>query len=1321
MKLNSFKNSCQKYAVLDKIKKKENKNCSMQIEEKKKEYDNSITTNRRSTRLIHLNNERTNLEKKNKYDKNEAVNNKQKLLNNGESNNVMCNFKKEILSNGNKNKIPYDKEKLSKNNKRKILNHNKETLSINKKKSILESNKRKVLNDNKIKMTNDNKAKIPNNSKRSILKTTKKKDINDSSNKTSKELVSNKSKSKKISKKIVHKKRTDKKIIKKSICKRNVNLKSHRTKGVIKDSKKKIKNIYSEKVNSSEILQNKRETNRTYISECKIKKKNIFDDKVKILNKDKNILQKYDTVDTTLNKKIKKTNDYFMADNFVQKNLKKRKLTTVNNSNSSRIKEINKFIKEFTKNNNLNKNYLYNSKYNLYSYGKGDVFYYLERINYNNEKKKVNNKVKLNVISEIIKIKKKKFIIGSSNRKCDLVLKGNIESEQCELICKCVEKNVNKSNDKNRQINKYNLFIINKSSSKSTVLNDSVVDFEQIKDEDNIFLGMDDTYHKDNAKYIYKVKYNKFANIFNSNNLCGYNDHHINIISNKTEKGRVSKIVSNNFSLNSQNKKIRDSQEKEEESKITILIFLIIENDYILNEPICHINYVNCLTILNNTPKKSLENEKLSKNTPSINKMIKEDSPNTKFNESFQKINSICQSRISPLGIKDSIKKEEKIKGILKNSNNSKELPVTLLNACAELCKEINKSVSKENCKVNSFLQKDTPIINNNCTTLNSISYSNKKEKNNLQYLEKDQRHLHNRKHMNNIYNLFHNNFSSNSYKENKDDDNNEVYNYWNNNGINTNKNENSDNNKNNSSNHNNIFKHNNNNNKNICNNLHYKNINCNNEDIDISKNEDNDNIIIGKDNKNYNLNNDISKNNNNKDNCSNNNNIILDNDKTNNSKSNNIVIKYNKDKDNNIINSSILNNDNNSNNKNKKDGNNNNYSNSNTNDTYNDKDNYIESINGESYNKENIEDNNKSNSYLIDNEIDKDNFISKDESYNKENIENNNNKSNSYLIDNEIDKNNFIFKDDNNNNKFKTIKSVHICKDNILNNKLDDNIYKEKKFNLNLVENVKFLENNIIDKTSLKDKKGDENKKINSGNSNYKENNSFDLQPIDLYYKLNYEDIYLKKNMKVEKDESNINMDDNLFVTPIKNGLCINSNKSVFYDCKEEKIDDFTPVKSKNEEHLRSCESNEFLRNSEKNLLSFLYSKNNENISNNNFVLCLKNEEEKEKYVKVIGEIKVKRNANFSDIKHNIDVKLLDKTIEFKTLNNKNDLKYEDISAKKYSIHLNAFSDKLDETKFNEFSALHLDYIDNINFSDLDILEPFELKKMLFIKYEDV
>ncbi|SBT72337.1 conserved Plasmodium protein, unknown function, partial [Plasmodium malariae] len=212
---------------------------------------------------------------------------------------------------------------------------------------------------------------------------------------------------------------------------------------------------------------------------------------------------------------------------------------------------------------------------------------------------------------------------------------------------------------------------------------------------------------------------------------------------------------------------------------------------------------------------------------------------------------------------------------------------------------------------------------------------------------------------------------------------------------------------------------------------------------------------------------------------------------------------------------------------------------------------------------------------------------------------------------------------------------------------------------------------------------------------------------------------------MEGEKYQANINPNDSLMITPGKYGNFSNSNNNqiMFYDCKEEKMMHSVPSLNSNNIPnviLKESESSEFLKNTEKGLYSFLYSKNNENDSNHDFTLCLKNEKGVEKYLKVIGEIKVKRNAIFSDLKHNIDLKLLDKSIELTTFNKINYLKCESISNKKYSIHLNAFSDKLDETKFNEFSALHLDYIDNTNFSDLDTIEAFELKKMLFIKYDE-
>ncbi|CAD2107107.1 conserved Plasmodium protein, unknown function [Plasmodium vinckei] len=1109
------------------IKKNDKKNGKC-IKVKKKKIGNKCTQNgkdgrekKKNNKIIHIEyledrnekknktNNKTKFRKKVRFTKicsniRSNVNTKQgKLINNNKKETVLVNVKEKTNLLNNKEIL-----KPQKNNKNsKLVSNN--TKNINSE----DTNKNGAVLASKNNNNNKNHNIINKDSK--CVDTLKNNDLNRSKNEKMKKKNWKKSKKKK-----------------KYLSENELNLNRKKKKKIVESNTRTIKKSYKTDESDSHILCSKKETMNTHKKHMsrikKKKKKKMQYNKINETANGKTTVVENEEIlgtDREINneKSIQNMDDDFLlkSDYFFEKKLNKTKGVYTNNIGNNTMfyygkrsfrskkkmmlmmkklknNKIKRSINDFIKNNSINNNNIAtNNKCNIYSFGKGNYLYSLERINYNNEKTNVDNKIKLNFVDEVINIKKQKFIIGSSNRKCDLVLKGDIETEQCELICKCVQKNINHTTDKNRQINKYNLFIVNKSTNNSTILNDMIVDIDQVKDEDSIFLGINEIDKKNNSKYIYKIKYNKLANIFNINNGNNYTkDNVITPMLNKSKKRKGSKIVSNNFSLN--------NIIEEDESKISILIFLIINknnttentgffmtnnNNYygnnsknVWNEPIYTLNNLCNITNLNITPRKSLDalgytnnistnnvnnSIKHNNNTPghlssvanfnlysnkgstSINKMIEEDSPNTQFNESIKKINKICQSRISPLCIKDSIKKDEKVKGLSRTRNNSKELPVTLLNACAELCKEINKSTTNENNNINQ----------NNSITKNSSLFNNPTPLKIETYL------------VNN---------------ENKS-----------------------------------ATKH--------ISNMH-SNPQISSDSVQIHKND------------------------------------------------------------------STL-----------------------TQDTH--------------------------------------------------------------LIKNNT----------STENQFKILPI-------------------EKEANIN--EN-----NNISSVTPNKEAGlGLQGETKNVRPSFLKQIFSRSLSPFK------YISDRANKNTKIVTKENGYNKNDNkqddeeigeivnlreeLNITPPKDKILCEEN-----DGKEHStIQNNTNINGNNQNNgiENNQECNKIASNTEKGVYSLLYSKNSENKSYKDCVLCLKNEEGKETYLKVIGEIKVKRNATFSEIKQEIDFKLMDKSTECSTLNNVN-----------YSIHLNAFSEKLNETKFNELSALHLDYIDNTNFSDIDTLESFELKKMIFIKYE--
>ncbi|SBS87506.1 conserved Plasmodium protein, unknown function [Plasmodium ovale] len=1162
-------------------KKKEKKDCSY-----------SATPMRRSNRLLNKNINKSEQEKKKAL----TISGIKRPANDTKNGKLSSTNKKQ-------NAYPCEKEKAPKNNKEKPRTENK-----------------------KCTQKNDNDITPQNNSSKKTEIARKKKNI------LTKKDLSSKSENQKVNKKHIEKTNSVSRSCKKNenttrkknaIGKDDPGLNCKNVKRILNERSKTIKGLYHENGNDSLILLSKKEAidnKSSFPISHRGKRKNICDRAhiEESVEKDKHTFvegSEYIPLDEELNNKEQFKKDCnessFKQEHFLQKKLNMRNVKYGNNYNGNKnskkmmmmmkkIKnnQIKKSINEFIKNSTLNNSsFAPNNKYNIYSYGKGNVFYSLVRVNYNNEKTSSDNKVKLNVIEEMINIKKQKFIIGSSNRKCDLVLKGNIESEQCELICKCVQKNINHTNDINRQINKYNLFIINKSTSNTTILNDTFVDIDQIKDEDNIFLGINEINKKNYSKYIYKIKYNKMANIFNINNLCNYNkDSTSPTLANNSENGKSSKIMCNNFSLHNQN--------DEQESYISILIFLIMNNNYVLNEPVYYMNNLNSFTNLNTTPKKSADNTKCAKTQTSVNKMIKEDSPNTQFNESINKINKICQSRISPLCIKDSIKKEEKMRGTLKSKRDSKELPVTLLNACAELCKEKNKSTPKEMFMQGCSVSKSTPIGNTSSTPskLGSCGFS---------------KNAHVKMQGNNMHNIFYSNFVS-------------------------------------------------------CHcdagyiSCQAKGSGCDSRENDANghKDESTDEHQV----------------------------------------------------------ESTGEHDNNSKNEHKDESSKNEHNDESSTDVHKDestdehKDESTDEHKDESTDehKDACKDKDKKDylgDYCNSDAVDKDNLggqhCNQSDGYSGESVD-------------------------------KTLKEVNVCEENTQNsNTYIHNSTGGKKNNLSITEKGKLCEhikNVTSEYDTINERVQDgivnvcENDEQKYSIKNCNENNAPYLPTSDLQYRNNYDDTCAEKKSKPDMDEHkvNLNLGGSLMVTPGKDDISSNSNNEMmFYDCKEEKIMDHPTCDEKKDETpllIKTSESSEFLQNTKNGLYSLLYSKNSENNSNNDFVLCLQSEEGEgiERYLKVIGEIRVKRNTIFSDIKHYIDLKLLDKSIELTTLKKENYLKCESISQKKYSIHLNAFSDKLDETKFNEFSALHLDYIDNTNFSDLDTSEAFELKKILFIKYDE-
>ncbi|SCL94849.1 conserved Plasmodium protein, unknown function [Plasmodium berghei] len=1068
--------------------------------------------NEKKNKILNKTNNKTKFPKKVRFTKICSNIKQSKPINNNQKGTVLVNIKEKINILNNKEIL---KPQKSNTNSKLVSNNTKHINSedTNKNGAVLASK-----NNN-----NNNKNHNIVNRSNKYVGTLKNNDLNRSKNENMKKNNWKKSKKKNV-----------------YLSENELNLNGGGKKKKVERNRRAFKKSYKTDENDSHTLCSKKETLNTHkknMSRIKKKKKMQYNKINETENGKTTVIENEEMLGAYQEINNNKTIQYwdedflFKSDYFFEKKLNKTKGIRTNDignngmfyydKHSFRSKKkmmlvvkklknnkIKRSINDFIKNNSINNNNIAtNNKCNIYSFGKGNYLYSLERINCNNEKTSVDNKIKLNFVDEIINIKKQKFIIGSSNRKCDLVLKGDIETEQCELICKCVQKNINHTADKNRQINKYNLFIVNKSTNNSTILNDMIVDVDQVKDEDSIFLGINEIDKKNNSKYIYKIKYNKLANIFNINNGNNYTKDNINTpMLNKSKKRKGSKIVSNNFSLN--------NMIEEDESKICILIFLIINknnttentglfmtnnNNYyginstnIWNEPIYTLNNLCNITNLNITPKKSLDvlgcannistnninnsikhNNTISynnnihghlssianfnlysnKGSTSINKMIEEDSPNTQFNESIKKINKICQSRISPLCIKDSIKKDEKVKGLSRTRNNSKELPVTLLNACAELCKEINKGTTNENNNVNQ----------NNSITKNSSLFSNPNPLKIETYLVNNE----NKSAPQNISNMHSNALISS-------------------------------------------------------------------DSVKIHKNDSNFNKDV------YHIKNNTSTENQFK------------------------ILSVEKEPD--------------------------------------------------------INENNEISSVTL----------------NKE--------SGSELGE-----------------------TKHVRK-----------YFLKQIFNRSFSP-FKYISERVDKKTKI----------VTNGNG-YNKNNNEDYEQIGEI----------------------VNLREELNITPPKDKIfCGKNNEASLNECKEHNIiKNNTNINENNQNNVieNNQEYNKIENSTEKGVYSLLYSKNSENKSYKDCVLCLKSDEGKETYLKIIGEIKVKRNATFSEIKQEIDSKLMGKSTGCSILNSVN-----------YSIHLNAFSEKLNETKFNELSALHLDYIDNTNFSDIYTLESFELKKMIFIKYE--
>ncbi|VWU53282.1 conserved protein, unknown function, partial [Hepatocystis sp. ex Piliocolobus tephrosceles] len=246
-----------------------------------------------------------------------------------------------------------------------------------------------------------------------------------------------------------------------------------------------------------------------------------------------------------------------------------------------------------------------------------------------------------------------------------------------------------------KQINIYNLFLINKSLNNSTILNDNIVDISQIKDEDNIFLGINEINKKNECKHIYKIKYNKMVNFLNINNLFNHNN--VDTIDNNIyttspvvvghsakKRNSINKIIpnpfflfnnggsggggataagataagarinthniimndknnndnNNNISINNcddynKNEKTeagqveKTEQTEQTEKTICIIIFIIMNNDYKIKEPIYHIYNKSILPITDTTPYKKIYKENITyQNETPIYKMMLEDSPN---------------------------------------------------------------------------------------------------------------------------------------------------------------------------------------------------------------------------------------------------------------------------------------------------------------------------------------------------------------------------------------------------------------------------------------------------------------------------------------------------------------------------------------------------------------------------------------------------------------------------------------------------------------------------------------------------------------------
>lgn len=1086
---------------------------------------------------------------------------------------------------------------------------------------------------------------------------------------------------------------------------------------------------------------------------------------------------------------------------FFEKTLKKRKLGKISVTINVR-KNINKIIKECIQKITTHKNYKNNNKFNIFTYGKGNVLYYLERIRYREGSEIKSSNFKLSGKSERIKVSKSRFRIGSSQKLCDLVIKDDIEKEQCLLICQCVERNINKATYEHEQIHKYHLFIMNRSENNSTILNDECVPFDQVKNEDYIYLGVENANHKINSKYIYRVRFNTLPRILKYNYNHSSKNMNFDVHRKGTSGGVMSYLgrsrsdsVQSNFSLLnlvSENHLQENegmlclgsvpkgtlTEADESENTVVIVVFRIIERSNESNKNRIYRIQMNSFGSLNSTPRKSVVDQgKLQRITSiSVGKIVKAESTGKAMDDSFMDMKNICQSRLSPLSMRGSVKKEEKNKNNLGMIGFGKGLPVTLLNACAELCKESPSSPQKIVTTHSDPFKTNIDTGENDNEDLNLSSL--KKEKNNetAQQIQK------------NINNIFLSAFKSeedhslinepfgNSLKNGNDTVNGiinentserekksdsfqgssvtttskeitdllelqkedheegvlqeaslDIHEFDKNNAfsVNIHINEPVE--------HETIV-----NDQNI-NNAILENINIETyekknletvENVPVETVEE-DALIQNNDN----INNEINENINTE---VNENMQVEKSENKNKETSENINIENNENVNNESAEKTEVENIENSSKKKSENGNVENKEKVASRNTDNANDETVESaqvnnmdhIHNETVENLKIEcttvqndepgvDNHRTENVNIENEIIEDGssmvpeyFDIPSEDGQKESID---------IHGNEVNKNKPMEKDSILLNIDRAVNGCVIESNGplfehttyIMDNSEEEKMKSQNNEIRNHLNNVEYLNEGLS--TDTMDKVSEENNNLNEKSIETHAHYS-KAQPTNESIQNNNEESYISQVVGEEVGDS---------------------NQSIYFECHEE-VECSTPVKYITEETMAmikhsntdiiSIENNEKEENEEvepfrehanetkQDIDSF--TTNKKNVSKD-YILCLKNENGIEQYVKMIGEIEVKRNSNLSEIIHLIDSKLLDTTTEKKVLPEEGNLNRELAnSKKKYTVHLDPFSEKSDEDKFNECSALHLDYIDKSTFSDLEIFESSKLKKMLFIKY---